>query len=177
MFGDVEIVEEISSSPELTFEKASVDANSEIESFVRDLDACEMQDLVAALLHGMGYYTPFIAPKGRDGGVDIQAYRDPLGTVPPRIIVQVKHRIDKVPALLVRGLSGLLRREGNSGLFVSTGGFTSDALSEAKNSLKHIETIGMKRSIDLWKSYYLDMPEKDKLRLPLREILFLAPAN
>ena len=26
------------------------------------------------------YYTPFIAPKGKDGGVDIIAYRDPLGT-------------------------------------------------------------------------------------------------
>lgn len=40
----------------------------------------EFQDLVAALLRAMGYYTPFIAPKGKDGGVDIIAYRDPLGT-------------------------------------------------------------------------------------------------
>jgi len=38
----------------------------------------------------MGYHTPFIAPKGRDGGIDVEAYSDPLGTVAPRIIVQVK---------------------------------------------------------------------------------------
>ena len=43
----------------------------------------EFQDLVAALLRAMGYYTPFIAPKGKDGGVDIIAYRD-RSARPPR---------------------------------------------------------------------------------------------
>ena len=52
----------------------------------------EFQELVAALLRGMGYFTPFVAPKGKDGGVDIIAYKDPLGTTTPRIQVQVKHR-------------------------------------------------------------------------------------
>jgi len=50
------------------------------------------EPLVAALLRGMGYYTPFVAPKGKDGGVDVVAYRDPLGTESPRIQVQIKHR-------------------------------------------------------------------------------------
>ncbi len=45
----------------------------------------EFQDLVAALLRGMGYYTPFVAPRGKDGSVDIIAYRNLLGTVTPRI--------------------------------------------------------------------------------------------
>ena len=52
----------------------------------------EFQDLSAALLRGMGYYTPFVAPHGKDGGVDIIAYRDPLGTASPRIKMQIKHR-------------------------------------------------------------------------------------
>ena len=26
-----------------------------------------------------GYYTPFVAPKGKDGGIDLIAYQDPLG--------------------------------------------------------------------------------------------------
>ena len=52
----------------------------------------EFQELVAALLRGMGYYTPFVAPQGKDGGIDVIAYRDPLGTISPRIKVQIKHR-------------------------------------------------------------------------------------
>ncbi len=35
--------------------------------------------MVAALLRAMGYYTPFISPRGKDGGVDILAYQDPIG--------------------------------------------------------------------------------------------------
>jgi len=85
-----------SSDPEVTFDRAFSDANSEIEDFVRRRGPYEFQDLVAALLRGMGYHTPFIAPKGRDGGIDIEAYSDPLGTVAPRIIVQVKQQKDKV---------------------------------------------------------------------------------
>ena len=172
----LEDVEEIPSNPEVTFDRAFSDANSEIEEFVRRRGPYEFQDLVAALLRGMGYHTPFIAPKGRDGGIDIQAYKDPLGTVAPRIITQVKQRPDtKVSVQEMRELSGLLRREGDIGLFVSTGGFTTDAVSEAKTSSRHIEVMDMKRFIDLWKTHYSDLPEEDKALLPLREIMFLAP--
>ena len=123
----------------------------------------------------MGYHTPFIAPKGRDGGVDIEAYSDPLGTVAPRIIVQVKQQKDKVSVQKLRELAGLLRREGDIGLFVSTGGFTTDAASEARSSSRHIEIMDMKRFIELWKTHYSAMSEEDKSLLPLREIMFLAP--
>ena len=51
----------------------------------------EFQDMVAALLHAMGYFTPFVAPKGKDGGVDVLAFHDPLGATIPRVKVQVKH--------------------------------------------------------------------------------------
>ena len=171
----LEDVEEIPSNPEVTFDRAFSDANSEIEEFVRRRGPYEFQDLVAALLRGMGYHTPFIAPKGRDGGIDIEAYSDPLGTVAPRIIVQVKQQKDKVSVQKLRELAGLLRREGDIGLFVSTGGFTSEASSEAKTSGRHVEIMDMKRFIDLWKTHYADLSEKDKTLLPLREIMFLAP--
>jgi len=172
----LEDAEEIPTNPTITFDKASNDANYEIEEFIRRRGPYEFQDLVAALLRGMGYHTPFIAPKGRDGGVDIQAYSDPLGTVAPRIIVQVKQQPDtKVSVQKIRELSGLLRRDGDIGLFVSTGGFTSEALSEAKSSNRHMETMDTERFIDLWKTYYSNMIEEDKSLLPLREIMFLAP--
>ena len=110
------------------------------------------------------------------GGIDIQAYSDPLGTIAPRIITQVKQRPDtKVSVQEMRELSGLLRREGDIGLFVSTGGFTTDAVSEAKSSSRHIEIMDMKRFIELWKAHYSKMSEADKSLLPLREIMLLAP--
>lgn len=81
----------------------------------------EFQDLIAALLRGMGYYTPFVAPHGKDGGVDVIAYRDPLGTISPRIKVQVKHRPATPTSVQeVRQLMGLLQKDGDVGIFVST---------------------------------------------------------
>ena len=174
----LEDVEEIPTNPTITFDKAYNDANSEIEEFIRRRGPYEFQDLVAALLRGMGYHTPFVAPKGRDGGIDIQAYSDPLGTIAPRIITQVKQRPDtKASVQEIRELAGLLRREGDVGLFVSTGGFTSEALFEAKSSSRHIEIMDIKRFIDLWKTHYSNLSEEDKSLLPLREIMFLAPSN
>ena len=88
----------------------------------------------------------------------------------------MKQRPDtKVSVQEMRELAGLLRREGDIGLFVSTGGFTNGAASEAKSSSRHIEIMDMKRFIDLWKTHYSDMSEEDKSLLPLREIMFLTP--
>ena len=69
----------------------------------------EFQDMVAALLHAMGYFTPFVAPKGKDGGVDVLAFHDPLGATIPRVKVQVKHTpSSSVSVEVVRRLSGRL---------------------------------------------------------------------
>jgi len=134
----------------------------------------EFQDLVAALLRGMGYYTPLVAPPGKDGGVDIVAYRDPLGTVSPRIRVQVKHRQDSVRVDEIRQLMGLLQKDGDVGMFVSTAGFTTDSISAARGSHVHVELIDLERFIELWEDFYEKMTDEDKRELPLRPIYFLA---
>lgn len=136
----------------------------------------EFQDLVAALLRGMGYYTPFVAPQGKDGGIDVIAYRDPLGTVSPRIKVQIKHRGSN-PANVqeVRQLMGLLQREGDVGIFVSSGGFTADAKATARTSHVHVEFIDLDRFISLWQDFYLKLKDEDKSLLPLMAIYFYAP--
>jgi len=134
----------------------------------------EFQDLVAALLRGMGYYTPFVAPRGKDGGVDIIAYRDPLGTVTPRIKIQIKHRQDKTPAMEVRQLMGLLQKEGDVGIFVSTGGFTADAKMVARTSHVHVELIDTERFIALWQEFYPKLADDDKVLLSLIPIYFYA---
>lgn len=134
----------------------------------------EFQDFVAALLRGMGYYTPVIAKPGKDGGVDIIAYRDPLGTVTPRIKVQVKHRQDAARVDEIRQLMGLLQKDGDVGMFVSTGGFTADASSTARGSHVHVELIDLTRIIELWLDFYPKMTDEDKRELPMRPIYFLA---
>ncbi len=131
---------------------------------------------VAALLRGMGYYPPFVAPKGR--GVDIIGYDDPLGTLSPRIKVQVKHR-QSTPATVqeVRQLIGLLQKDGDVGLFVSTYGFSPDAKATARNSHVHVELIDLQRLVSLWQEFYPKLTDEDKNRLPLLPIFFLAPSG
>jgi restriction system protein len=81
-----------------------------LQQYINAKNPYEFQELVAALLRGMGYYTPFVAPKGKDGGVDKMAYRDPLGTQSPRIQVQIKHRESGASVQEVRQLMGLLQK-------------------------------------------------------------------
>lgn len=166
-----ESTEEVESA--VTLEQGESDATAGIEAHIRTLNPYEFQDLVAALLRAMGFYIPFVAPKGKDGGVDIVAYKDPLGAQPPRIKVQVKHRQEKCGPQAVRELLGVIRKEGEVGLIVSSGGFTADAVVEMQKSPVHIEAIDMSSLISLWQEHYQKLDEEDKKLLPLRWIAFL----
>jgi restriction system protein len=157
------------------YELAEAQARSEIEDHINNLGWYDFQKLVAELLVAMGYHVPFVAPPGRDGGVDVIAYKDPLGTVAPRIRVQVKHREEKVKVGEVRELEALLRKEGDVGLIVSSGGFTAEVEREIRASSKHIETMDLDRLIKLWQQYYDQIREAGKLLLPMVKLFFLAP--
>jgi restriction system protein len=177
-----EVVEELTQdestatrSTVIAVENAESMARSEFEAYIDALGPYEFQDLVAALLRSMGYYTPFVAPRGKDGGVDILAYRDPLGSVPPRLKVQVKHREQKVNVSEVRELMGLLAKEGDVGLIVSSGGFTPDAEAAIRSSSKHIEKIDLNDLIKKWDEHYDRMKEEDRRLMPVKRIAFLAP--
>ena len=145
-----------------------------LENHIRAKNPYEFQDLAAALMRGMGYYTPFVAPKGKDGGIDIAAYRDPLGTESPRIKVQVKHRETAATIQEIRQLMGILRKDGDVGIFISTGGFTSDAKYGARDSLVHVELIDLPRFLELWQEFFPKLDDEDKARLPLMPVYFLA---
>jgi len=140
--------------------------------FINKKNPYEFQDLIAALLRGMGYFTPFIAPKGKDGGVDIIAYKDPLGTTTPRIQVQIKHRENTTSVKEIRELMGLLKT-GDVGIFVSSGGFSSDAKSTARASNNHIELIDQNRFLELWQDFYFKLSDQDKNLFPLKPIYYL----
>ncbi len=159
----------------IDYEQVQDLSKKKLSDFINSVDPYIFQDMVAALLRGMGYHTPFVAPRGKDGGIDIIAYRDPLGVQPPRMKIQVKHRINtKATPQEIQQLIGLLN-EDDIGLFVSTGGFTPDALSAIRNSKKHMEKIDIDSFIDLWTEYYDKLNEEDKLLLPLRKVYILAP--
>ncbi|MCZ7555771.1 MAG: Mrr restriction system protein [Bacteroidia bacterium] len=137
----------------------------------------EFQELVAALLRGMGYYTPFVAPQGKDGGIDVIAYRDPLGTTTPRIKVQIKHRENSSSVHEIRQLMGLLQKDGDVGIFVASGGFTAESKSTARGSHVHVELIDLDRLISLWQEFYFKLSDEDKNLLPLLPIYFYAPSS
>ena len=160
-----------------SYEQAVEQARLEIEEFIDNLGPYDFQKLVSELLLAMGYYVAFIAAPGRDGGIDIVAYKDPLGTSAPRLMVQVKHRDNKFTAKEVRELEGLLRRSGDIGLIVSSGGFTAEVEREIRASTKHIETMDLDRLIELWEQHYDKLREAGKAVLPLVQLFFLAPTE
>ncbi len=145
-----------------------------IRNFILRKNPYEFQDLVAALLNSMGYHISDVAKRGPDGGIDIIAYNDPLGTTQPRIIVQVKHRpSSSISSDEIQKLAGTLKRTSDVGIFVTSGDFSKPAEKEARNSREHIELIGFDRLISLWTEYYSKLDDEQKNMLPLQPIYFL----
>ena len=161
---------------EATIQQMEQNAIDGLRQKINSINAYEFQDLVAALLRGMNYYTPFVAPKGKDGGIDVIAYQDPLGVKSPRIKVQIKHRESTANVAEIRQLMGLLQKEGDIGLFISTGGFTNDAKTTALTSHVHVELIDFDRFIALWQEFYDKLNDEDKDRLRLRPVYFYEPS-
>lgn len=150
-------------------------ASEGLIEFIRSKNPYEFQDMVAGLLEAMGYYVSFISPKGKDGGLDVVVYADPLGAKEPRIKVQVKHRPDANIAVGdIRALLGLLNKSGDVGLFVTSGVFSSEAERFARDSHQHIDLIDIQRFIDLWKEFYLKMTDETKEMMSLKPIYFLS---
>lgn len=154
-------------------EELESQARAGIKEHIDNKNPYEFQDMVAALLRAMGYYTPFVAPKGKDGGVDVIAYLDALGAKTPRIKVQVKHYKDTPIAVHeVRGLIGILR-DGDIGLFVTSSTFSQPARDAAMTSTTYVKLIDGNDFIELWMEHYDKMSDEDKNMLPLKRIAFL----
>ena len=161
----------------ITYEEAEEHAWVEIEAYLRGMNPYDFQELVASLLRAMGYHVSWVAPPGKDGGKDILAWNDPLGTRPPRIKVQVKRQIASVSVDGLRSFMAVLGDD-DVGLFVSTGGFTKDAADEARTQEKRkVTLINLERLFDLWVEHYGKLTDEARSRFPLRPIHFLAPES
>ena len=124
------------------------------------------------MLRAMGYHVSWVAPPGKDGGIDIVAWSDPLGTRPPRIKVQVKRVGQNVNVDGLRSFMAMLGDD-DVGLFVTTAGFTKDAEDEARTQEKRkVTLVNLDKLFDLWVENYGRLDDEARRRLPLRPITF-----
>lgn len=157
-----------------TLEEAQESAWSEIEQYLGAMPPYEFQDLVSALLRAMGYFVSWVAPPGPDRGIDIVAFTDPLGTQGPRVKVQVKRSGGRIGVDGLRAFLAVLA-ERDVGVFVSLGGFTGDAVGEARmQETRRLNLIDAERLVELWVEHYDKLSEVDRQRLPLTPVYFLA---
>src|SRR5581483_287171 len=119
----------------ITLEEAEETARQEIRAYLAKMPPYDFQELVATLLRAMNYHVAWVAPPGPVRGLDILAYTDPLGATGPRIKVQVKRRADKIAVQEARSFMAILSAT-DVGIFISTGGFTPDAQTEARHQEK-----------------------------------------
>lgn len=168
--------EEDFSATSVTLERAEEASWEEVREVLHQMDPYDFQHLVAGLLRGMGYFVNWVAPRGKDRGIDIVALGDSLGTKGPRVKVQVKRERSKTTATTLRAFYSVLH-EGEVGVFVTLGGFTFDAEAEARNEIRRIRLIDATEFFRLWSRHYNDIPEEDRRRLPISFVPFLVPSR
>lgn len=159
----------------VTFDEAEEQAWADISTYLRAMNPYEFQDLVADLLRAISYHASWVSPPGKDGGVDILTWPDPLGTRPPPSKVQVKRQQQAVSVDGLRSFMAVLGDD-DVGLFVCTGGFTKDAEFDARTKEKRrVTSINLDKLFDLWVEHYEKLTDHARRRLPLRQIRFLSP--
>ncbi|MGB1091269.1 MAG: restriction endonuclease [Oceanobacter sp.] len=136
-----------------------------IKDLLQALDADEMEQMMASVLRAMGFKTK-VSPKGPDRGVDILASPDGLGLTTPRIKVEVKHRKGAMGSQAIRSFIGALR-DGDSGLYLSTGGFSKEARYEAERSTMQLTLVDMDDLADLIVTHYESFDVEGRTLMPL----------
>ena len=173
--GEVEIEDESEKNVSVFYEEAKEQAQISIDGYLHGMNAYDFQKLIAELLQAMGYHVTWVAPPGKDGGVDIIAYTDPLGTQGPRIKVQVKQQQKSVSEPELKSFMANIGQQ-DSGIYVCTGGFTKDAATFARSQeSKRIMLIDTDKLVELWIEFIPKLSDQAWQRLPLTPIYFLTP--
>lgn len=155
------------------FNQARDDSTKYIKKFLSEIDPYEFQSLVADLINAMGGFVDWIAPPGPDGGIDIVANTDHLGISGHKIKVQVKRQTAPVSEATLKSFMCNLGAN-DSGIFVCTGGFVSNAARMARLDTAHkITLIDMERLIELWIAALPKLSDEAKRRFPLTPVYFL----
>lgn len=130
--------------------------------------------LVEAILRAQGM-TTFVAPDGKDGGIDVLAGSGPLGMDSPRICVQVKFTKDASSAMVVRELEGVMGRiRADQALLVSWSGVTRDAELEMRREFFRVRVWDADELFRQLTAVYDKLPEEIQAELPLKRIWTIA---
>lgn len=140
-----------------------------IKALMQQIDGIRFEHFVAHLLTCMGYRTQITQASG-DGGYDIIAHRDPLGLEPPIIKVQCKRTISGIGQPEVQKLTGTLAHGGNElGLFVTLGGYTTEAKNFGRNR-QNLRLVSGPELVDMIFEHYSEFHPEWKRLLPLRRV-------
>lgn len=166
-----------SKSATTLLEESQEKAWDEVSEHLHRMNPFDFQAMVGELLRAMKYHVSWIAPPGKDGGVDIVASHDPFGSRGPRIKVQVKRQVQPVGVEGVRSFLSVLG-EDDVGLFISLGGFTKDAMETARQQERRRLTLINKIQLyELWRDHYGALSGSGRRYMPLRPVYFLAPED
>ena len=138
-----------------------------VKQLSRDLKGHPFAQFVADLLKTMGYRTR-VSPPGADGGVDVVAYRDPLGIEPPIIKVEVKSGEGAVGEPAVARLYGAVAA-GEFGLIVTLSTFTPQATKFAAGKA-NLRLIDGDELVSLTLAHYDELDPLYKGVIPLRRV-------
>ena len=160
----------------LITEEAEEKAWEQIRSYLQEMRPFEFQILVGDLLSAMGYHTAWSAPPQKERGfVNFIIHADSLGLSVPRIKVHILHSGQPV---LYEGLKAFMSVLGNgeAGIFISSGGFTSNVIEEAQTQkYVQITLVDLEAFFEMWVEYYDRLSHAARQRFPLKAIYFLAP--
>jgi restriction system protein len=160
-------------APESDFQVIWRDTVGRSHEFIKDrilkLSPDEMELLVASLLRAMGYKAR-VTQKGADRGRDVLASPDGLGFQDPRIVAEVKHRPNEtIGSEKIRSFLGGLR-EGDRGLYVSTGGYSREAKYEADRSGIPVTLVDLDDLARLVVDHYERFDAEGRNLMPLARI-------
>lgn len=176
------VLEGKSTGAEDVDEESAGEVSSQVEENTEDfiikrlkskLTPYEFEHFTAHLLTCMGYHAR-ATQASSDGGIDVIAHKDELGFEPPIIKVQCKQTLDQVGRPAVQQLHGAIEM-GEHGLFITLGGFSSDArvFERSKPNLRLIDGEDLVRLIY---AHYERFDPRYKILLPLRRAYLPAPA-
>ena len=143
-----------------------------IKDKINKLSPDDMEELVATVLRAMGFKAK-VSPKGADRNVDVFASPDGLGLTSPRIKAEVKHRNGSMGSKEIRSFIGALR-DGDRGLYISTGGFTKDARYEAERANVPVQLINIDDLAHLVVDNYESFDIEGRTLIPLVKIYWPA---
>jgi restriction system protein len=127
----------------------------------------EFEELTGDLMRALGYQARVTSFSG-DGGVDVIAHRDPFGLEPPIVKIQCKHTAKSIGGPVVAQLVGRIGAT-ETGLFVSLGTYTPDAVAQERSNPRLRLLMG-DDFIDLILQHYNELPRRWRDVMPLRQV-------